>query len=78
MFWFMNLVLNPIIIFLLRGLFKNSWGEGMLVLTYHGRKSGKQFSLPVNYSQEGQDIYILPARPQEKIWWRNIRGRVSN
>ncbi|MEI6289463.1 MAG: nitroreductase/quinone reductase family protein [Chloroflexota bacterium] len=74
MFGFMNHVVNPIIIFLLRGPFRKSWGAGMLVLTYHGRKSGKAYSLPVNYFQDGGDIIIIPGQPEAKKWWRNIRG----
>lgn len=74
MFWFMNHILNPFIIYLLRGPFKQSMGASMLVLTCQGKKTGRKFSLPVSYAQEGQDIFIIPAQPESKKWWRNLRG----
>ena len=46
----------------------------VVLITVHGRKSGTAYTLPVQYAQEGQTIYILPGAPQQKTWWRNLRG----
>jgi hypothetical protein len=25
------------------------------------------------YARDGQDLYIVPAQPDRKVWWRNLR-----
>jgi deazaflavin-dependent oxidoreductase (nitroreductase family) len=46
----------------------------VLLITYRGKKSGKAYTLPVNYVQVGKTIYIIPGMPEQKTWWRNLRG----
>lgn len=46
--------------------------ENMMILTYRGRKSGKTYSTPVSYLQEGQTLTTTSSR--ERTWWRNLRG----
>ena len=41
-------------------------------ITYTGRKSGKQFSLPVSYKHRGDEVIIGVAMPDKKNWWRNF------
>lgn len=43
-----------------------------LLITVTGRKSGAQYTLPVNYTRAGDVITILSRR--ERTWWRNLRG----
>lgn len=42
----------------------------LIVLT--GRKTGREYSLPVNYFQDGDTLYIISKR--YRTWWRNLRG----
>lgn len=47
----------------------------MAVVTYRGRKSGKQVTFPVNYRREGgQTVVIGVMAPDAKTWWRNFTG----
>ena len=46
--------------------------SNMMLIEYVGRKSGKRFTLPVNYLQIGDAYYTLSKR--ERVWWRNMRG----
>jgi hypothetical protein len=46
--------------------------SSILLITYRGRKSGKEFNLPVQYAQDGHFIYIVPGMPEQKSWWRNF------
>jgi len=39
-----------------------------------GRKSGKTHTLPVQYVESGNAIYILPSGAEHKTWWRNLKG----
>lgn len=47
--------------------------RSMTEITYTGRRSGKQFSLPVAYRRRGADEVIVGvAMPDKKNWWRNF------
>ncbi|WP_424807343.1 hypothetical protein [Rhodococcus sp. 27YEA15] len=52
----------------------NLVGKSMVVITYRGRKSGKQFSLPVSFTRTGDELAIRVALPDKKNWWRNFLG----
>jgi hypothetical protein len=41
-----------------------------LLLTYTGRKSGRSFTLPISYAQNGRCLRMI-TRPQ-KAWWKNL------
>jgi deazaflavin-dependent oxidoreductase (nitroreductase family) len=45
----------------------------LLLITYRGRRSGKDYTLPVQYVQDNRIIYIVPGTPEKKTWWRNLR-----
>jgi deazaflavin-dependent oxidoreductase (nitroreductase family) len=72
--WFMNHVLNPIVRLILRSPFHRLFSGSIVLITYQGRKSGKTYTLPVQYVQADKLIYILPGAPDQKTWWRNLRG----
>jgi hypothetical protein len=46
----------------------------LLLIIYRGRKSGKDYTLPVQYARDGTTIYIVPGMPEKKTWWRSMRG----
>jgi hypothetical protein len=46
----------------------------MALISYRGRRSGKEFSLPVAYSRKGDEVSIMVALPEQKSWWRNFLG----
>ncbi len=43
--------------------------KGVLLITFTGRKSGKNFTTPVSYSQDGDLLYIF----SHAAWWKNLR-----
>lgn len=63
---------NPIITSLLRSPLHRFVSGNMLVLEYQGRRSGKTYSLPVNYASDGDALWITSL--PERTWWRNLRG----
>jgi deazaflavin-dependent oxidoreductase (nitroreductase family) len=71
---FMNKVANPFVRFILRSPFHKVMSAAVLLITYRGRKSGKTYTLPVNYVQVGETVYIVPGMPEQKTWWRNLCG----
>ncbi len=46
------------------------------LVTCSGRRSGRSFTLPLRYAQVGSGLWIYPARPDRKTWWRNLEGGV--
>ena len=48
--------------------------DKLLLLTFTGRKTGRRFSIPMNYTEQGDKILLVPQSPERKTWWRNLRG----
>jgi deazaflavin-dependent oxidoreductase (nitroreductase family) len=71
--WFMNKVINPLVRLILRSPLHKLMSNTLLVITYCGRKTGREYSLPVQYVQAGNIIYIVPGMPDKKTWWRNLK-----
>ena len=47
-------------------------GGNFAVITVEGRKTGRQFSTPVNVTQTGDGFTVVSLR--SRSWWRNLRG----
>ncbi|NMC14192.1 MAG: nitroreductase family deazaflavin-dependent oxidoreductase [Chloroflexi bacterium] len=63
---------NPLIALVLRSPLHGMLSSNTLLITVKGRKSGKTYTTPVNYLQDGNSLYILSSN--ERTWWRNLRG----
>ena len=73
-FWFMNKIANPFVHLILNSSL-HGWLSGSIILiTYQGRKSGKMYTVPVQYVQSDNILYIIPGAAGQKTWWRNLRG----
>jgi hypothetical protein len=57
---------------LLRSSLHGIISRNTLLISYTGRKSGKSFTIPTNYSQEGNTVRIVSFK--DRVWWRNLRG----
>ena len=65
---------NPVMRILLRSPFHRLLSEQILLLTYTGRRSGRQYTLPVGYAQDGEALLVVCQHSELKRWWRNLRG----
>jgi deazaflavin-dependent oxidoreductase (nitroreductase family) len=63
---------NPIVIWLLRSPLHGLMSGSTMLITFHGRKSGKSYTTPVNYVWD--DRTLLVVSPRDRLWWRNLRG----
>ncbi len=72
--WFMNKIANPFVRLILRSPLHGWMSTVLLLITYRGKKSGREYTLPVQYVQNGSVIYIVPGMPEQKTWWRNLKG----
>jgi deazaflavin-dependent oxidoreductase (nitroreductase family) len=72
--WFMQSIVNPWMAMLLRSPLHALVSGNVLLIEVTGKKSGRHYALPVNYARAGDVVYILPGNPEQKTWWRNLRG----
>ncbi len=63
---------NPIIRWLLRSPLHFTLSKNTMVMTYTGGKSGKMYTIPMNYLDIEGTLYTISSR--ERTWWRNLRG----
>jgi len=47
--------------------------DKLLLLTFTGRKSGKEFTTPMRYVQEDETLWITVVYP----WWKNLVGEAT-
>jgi hypothetical protein len=57
---------------LLRSPFHGLISGSILLITYNGRRSGKQYSAPLNYVRDGNILWVTSVRTRK--WWRNFKG----
>ena len=62
--WFMS--------WLLHSPFHRLISGSILLITYTGRRSGKQYSAPLNYVRDDNTLWVTSIR--DRSWWRNFRG----
>jgi deazaflavin-dependent oxidoreductase (nitroreductase family) len=47
----------------------------LMLLTYQGPRTGKEYTFPVGYARYGErELVVLAGRPEGKTWWTNVRG----
>ena len=56
--------------FILRSPMHGMVSKTMLLITFTGRKSGKTYTTPVDYSQDGDRVTIFT----HAHWWENLNG----
>jgi len=65
-------VINSIMRFLLKSPLHRMFSDSLMLITFTGRKSGRQFTTPVRYVQTDDGIRCFTAK--ENQWWRNLRN----
>ena len=63
---------NPLVIRLLRSPLHGMMSKSTMLITYEGRRTGNVYTLPVNYTRDGDDLLAVGSR--EHSWWMNLRG----
>jgi hypothetical protein len=63
---------NSIVVSLLTSPFHRLLDRGLTALRITGRRTGKQYVLPVQYAREGDEIVVYPGWFERKTWWRNL------
>lgn len=67
---------NPITTWLIRSPLHGMVSKNMMLISYKGRRSGQQYTTPVNYldvSDNGVAV-LYTTSYRDRVWWRNLRG----
>ena len=62
--------LNKIIVPILKSPLHGLLSRGTMLLTFSGRKSGKVYTIPINYVCSGE--HFLSTSQRDRTWWRNV------
>lgn len=65
--------LNPLVAWLLRSPLHPLLSGGLALLHVRGRRTGRQYWIPVGYQRDGETVTVLVSRAGRKQWWRNYR-----
>jgi deazaflavin-dependent oxidoreductase (nitroreductase family) len=65
---------NLFVIGLLRSPLHHLASSSLLLITYRGRSSGRHFTIPVMYAEREGTLTVFVGHPEQKRWWRNLRG----
>ena len=65
--------LNPLVAWVLRSPLHPLLDKVLLMLRVTGRRTGRQYWIPVGYQRDGDTITVLVSKAPRKQWWRNYR-----
>lgn len=63
---------NPIITSILRSPLHGLVSGMYMLITFTGKKTGKAYTTPVQYRQQGVLLKLVTRR--SRTWWKNLRG----
>lgn len=63
--------INPMMRILLSSPFHFVMSGGVMLIKYRGRRTGKQYSVPVRYVEEDEVVRCFTSR--ENGWWHNLK-----
>jgi hypothetical protein len=69
-----RILANAIATIILRSPWHRMRSDRLLLLTFRGRKSGKEFTTPMRYAQKGETLKLLVVRSP---WWKNLVGEAT-
>ncbi|MEY2818836.1 MAG: hypothetical protein RL275_2299 [Chloroflexota bacterium] len=62
---------NDFMAWVLRSPLYGILSKGMMLITVTGRKTGKKYTLPVEYFEADGFLWIVTSR--DRTWWRNLQ-----
>jgi deazaflavin-dependent oxidoreductase (nitroreductase family) len=63
---------NVFVKLILRSPLHGLLSKNTLLIAVTGRRSGRQYTTPVNYVRDGERITVISQ--MERTWWKNLRG----
>ena len=69
---FLFVIINPMMRLLLCSPLHGMLSDSLMLITFRGRNSGREFTTPVRYIEN--DGVVRCFTSSENQWWRNLRG----
>ena len=63
---------NRVVLAILRSRAHRVLSGVAVELRYQGRKSGREYALPVQFAQLDNRLVVRPQHPHQSTWWRNF------
>ena len=67
-----NRTANPVVRAVLSSPLHPLLSRSLALITVTGRRSGRRYTVPVGYRQDGDRVLINVGWPERKHWWRNL------
>ena len=64
---------NSVILAVLRSPAHRLLSGVVVELRYAGRRTGREYAVPVQYARAADRLVVLPQDAPHKTWWRNFR-----
>jgi deazaflavin-dependent oxidoreductase (nitroreductase family) len=64
---------NLLISAVLRSPAHHVLSRSTILLRYRGRKSGREYTIPVQYAEDDGQLVLYAMGAESKQWWRNLR-----
>ena len=64
---------NAVVLAVLRSRAHRLLSASAIELRYTGRRTGRQYALPVQYAGAGDHLVVWPQHWQRSTWWRNFQ-----
>jgi deazaflavin-dependent oxidoreductase (nitroreductase family) len=64
---------NSVVLAILRSPVHRLLSGMAIELRYTGRRTGRQYTVPVQYAQADGRLVVVPQDAEAKTWWRNFR-----
>ena len=72
-FALLNRTANPVVRAVLSSPLHPLLSRRLALITVTGRRSGRRYTFPVGYRQDGDRVIINVGQPERKHWWRNLK-----
>ena len=70
-----RIMINSFVTTILRSPWHGMRSHRLLLLTFTGYKSGKEFTTPIRYEQDGETLLMKVL--VEYSWWKNLREQAT-
>lgn len=68
--WLFHMILNPLMTLLLRSPLHFLVSDSLMLFTFTGRKSGREYTTPVGYHEIDEEFVVFT----HSDWWKNLKG----
>lgn len=69
---------NAVVGRVLRSPLHRMMSRSLMLLTFAGRRTGREYTIPVLYVRSGPDeLVVVAGSPEGKTWWTNMRGPLA-